>query len=169
MSKHFQKGFSLVEALIATLLLTLALTPLLVIGSSSTSIATSIRNNIIAANLAQEGIEAVRAIRDTNWLASPVRSFDSGLSPQGTVAFNCTVSCRVEWNSSSLLSFSAVSLKVDTNGVYNYTSGTDSVFLRKIIITRPSAVELIVTSEVTWQEKARTRRVSVEDHLFDWK
>ena len=53
------------------------------VSSSLTLVMASIRaekeseTDIVAANLAREGIEAVRAIRDSNWLAS--RPFDSGL------------------------------------------------------------------------------------------
>jgi Tfp pilus assembly protein PilV len=170
MNKSFQKGVTLIEALAAIVLLALAIIPLMVVGSESTNVASSIRNNIIAANLAQEGAEVIRAIRDTNWLATPVRSFDSGLSPQGTVPFDCTVSCRVEWKSTSLLAASAVPLKVTSSGIYTYTGrGTSSLFFRNITITRPSSVELKVISEVTWKERARTRKITIEDHLFDWK
>ena len=163
------KGFTLIEALAAVLLLTLGLTPLLMVGSAASNVAFSIQNNVIASNLAQEGIEVVRAIRDTNWVATPVRGFDASLSPSGVPAFDCTTACLVEWNSDVLLPFLDTPLKIDSNGIYNYTLGTASFFKRKITITKPSTVELKIISEVTWQERARLRKVTIEDHLFDWK
>src|SRR3989344_1484533 len=64
-----QSGFTIIESLVSILILTLALVPVISVISSATDISNNIRNNFVAANLAQEGIEVVRAIRDRNWFA----------------------------------------------------------------------------------------------------
>jgi len=66
--KNSQGGFTIIESLVALAILSLALTPMLVVVTMSSRIATSVKNNLVAALLAQEGIEVIRAIRDTNWL-----------------------------------------------------------------------------------------------------
>ena len=65
-------GFTLIEALVALVILTIALGPALVLSSNISSTASVIQNNLIAANLSQEGIEVIRALRDANWYSGLV-------------------------------------------------------------------------------------------------
>ena len=154
-----EAGFTLVEALVALVILTLALGPALVLSSSISSTASILQNNLIAANLSQEGVEVVRALRDANWYNG--LSFDNGLS-DGIY--------RVDWNSNSLTSLGVnPPLKV-SSGLYNYSAGTATIFKRTITITKINSEELRVISDVTWTERGeRARDVRVESHLFDWK
>lgn len=157
------RGTTLVEALVSVLIFSLGIIPSFVVINLANSLASSIKNNLIAANLAQEGIEVVRAIRDTNWFLD--NSFDLGLA-DGTY--------RAEWNSTSLLPESGNPvLRVDTGGLYNYSTGIQTLFRRKVTITNMDPVncncQLRVVSEVTWPEKGRTETIRVELHLFDWQ
>lgn len=156
--KTDERGFTLVEALVALFVLLLAVTPAFWLSSSSVNLAASVRNNLIAANLAQEGIEVIRAMRDRNWFTA--QPFAAGLTG-GTY--------QVVWDSDAVAPDADAFLKTDANGVYNYTTGTDSIFKRTITITNVSGVELQVQSQVSWQERNRSKTVSVEAHLFDWK
>lgn len=160
-------GFTIIESLIALMILSLALSPMLVVVTMSSRIATSVKNNLVAAMLAQEGIEVVRAVRDANWLNG--RSFNVGLN-ENTIG--STRDGLVQYDTASdLLTYDAnTKLNLNTtSGVYSYTDATPTIFSRKISITRVSAVELKIISEVTWNERSRSRIISVEDHLFDWK
>lgn len=152
-------GFTLVEALVALVILTMALGPILFSADMALNISNSIRNNLIAANLSQEGLEVVRAIRDANWFND--RAFDSGLS-DGV--------WRVEWNSDSLLPRDDnTPLKIN-NGVYSYSPlGTNTIFKRTITITKVNAGELKIVCEVSWKDRNINKSVSAESHLFDWK
>lgn len=152
-------GFTLIEALVALVLLSLALTPALYVTNFMVGAAAIIRDDTTAANLTQEGIEVIRAIRDTNWFNG--RPYDNGLG---------TGTWRVEYNSDALLSLgSNPPLKIG-NGIYNYTVGTDTTFHRTIAISKTSAMEIKVVSTVTWTAKGNNpKSISAEDHLFDWK
>ena len=152
-------GFTLIEALVALVILTVALGPALVLSSNISSTASSIQNNLIAANLAQEGVEVVRSLRDANWFNG--QPFDSGLI-NGIY--------RIEWNSNALISLgSNPPLKINS-GLYNYSSGTDTIFKRTVTITKPNSEELSIIRDVIWIEKGnRARDVKVESHLFNWK
>jgi|SRR3989344_8283722 len=153
------KGFTLIEALVALVVLTIALGPALILSSNISSLASVIQNNLIASNLSQEGVEVVRALRDANWHNG--LPFDNGLSA-GTY--------RVEWNSNTLVVLgSNPPLKIN-NGLYNYSLGADTRFKRTITITLISSEELRIISDVTWTEKGeRIRNIKTESHLFDWK
>lgn len=151
--------------MIALVILIIALGPALILTTTALNASTSIKNNMIAANLAQEGVEVVRSIRDENWLRN--LAFDNGLS-DGTY--------RVQWNSQSLLAISdnpLLKIKVSNQsheGTYSYESGTDTIFRRRIIIAKQSSTELLVRSEITWQERGtRSKYVMVESRLFNWK
>lgn len=153
------KGFTLVEALVALVVLTIALGPALILTSNVSSTAAAVKNNLIAANLAQEGVEVIRGIRDTNWFLG--NAFDNGLSA-GTY--------RVEWNSSSVIGLGSNPFIKENNGLYNYSSGTDTIFKRTITISKINNSELRIMSEVTWVERGqRAKNVKVESHLFNWK
>jgi prepilin-type N-terminal cleavage/methylation domain-containing protein len=164
MSTHqdaYNKGFTLVETLVALTLLTVGLIPAFVQATSALALSTTIRNSVIAADLAQEGVEVVRAMRDANWFAN--QPFDTGLT-------TCTTGCLVKWDSSSPQSSGgSVPLRFDSvTGLYQYDTGSDTPFSRTVTITAVSAVELLVKSTVTWRERSIDKQFVVEEHLFDW-
>lgn len=156
-----QRGFTLVETLVALVLITIAMGPVFILAASAINTASRIEHNLIAANLAQEGIEVIKNIRDTNWLNGS--AFDNNL-PVGI--------WRLEWNTTggSLMAIGLNPVLKKNNGLYNYSSGTDTVFQRTVTISKPNSGELILTSSVTWAERGSiNRNMSVESHLFDWR
>src|SRR3989344_7536362 len=82
-----QRGFTLIETLVALVLITVAMGPVFILATSSVNVASRIEHNLIASNLAQEGIEVIRNIRDTNWTGGA--AFDNNL-PAGV--------WRVQWD-----------------------------------------------------------------------
>jgi len=159
MGKLHKSGFTLIETLIALMLLSVALAPTIFAATSSTKTAFSIKNNVTAANLAQEGIEVIRAIRDSNWFQD--LAFDTSLAAGDY---------EVESDSVPPLStYQDRFLNFGSYGKYRYGAINATPFKRKITITKVSLVELMITSEVTWLENSRTRSVKLESHLFDWR
>jgi type II secretory pathway pseudopilin PulG len=159
-----QSGFTLVEALVSLALLTTALVPTFILATDAVKMSLGIRNSLIAANLAQEGVEVVRAMRDANWFAGPPTLFSAGL-------LGCASGCRVQWNSTSPLPLGAnPPLKLNaTSGLYQYDSGADSLFTRVITVKLgTSADELVVSSVISWKDRSIAKTITVESHLFDW-
>jgi len=156
-----QRGFTLIEALVALVLVTVAMGPVLILATSAVNVASRIEHNLIASNLAQEGIEVIRNIRDTNWLNGA--AFDNNLSA-GT--------WRVQWDTvgGGLMAVGSNPILKKNNGLYSYTTGTDTVFRRTVTISKPNSGELILISSITWVERGSINRtVSAESHLFDWR
>lgn len=158
-------GFTLLETIIATGIITTALVGILGLLATSISVGEDIRAQHIAANLAQEGIEVVHNIRNTNWVeqrGAPGTPWDDGLTDG--------VSC-VQYDSAALIApCPAPNLLYDaTLGVYTYSAGTTSLFDRTVTITHATDSDTIgfvrVVSTVTWEDKT----ISAEDHLYDWK
>jgi prepilin-type N-terminal cleavage/methylation domain-containing protein len=163
--KQDRNGFTLIEAVVAMAILSVALVPIYGLSSTSLRIATSIKNNVIAANLAQEGVEVVHAVRDGNWLAE--RVFDDNL-PAGDYI--------VDWDSqpgaapATLPPWQDIFLKLDpATGKYNSVMGNTTPFKRRITITKVSSVELMVKSNITWTEGSNPKSITLESHLFNWR
>jgi len=154
MLKDNQKGFSLLEVIVAVFIVAVGLVGILTLANMSLKGASTSKMKLIASGLAQEGIEVVRDIRrsNTEW-----DDWYSGVS---------NGDYRVQYNSANLMSFSETPLKLDTNsGLYQYSSGDDSSFYRKITLTKISADEVKVVMEVKWPDNTLT----AEDRLWNWK
>ncbi|MEK7579592.1 MAG: type II secretion system protein [Patescibacteria group bacterium] len=157
-----KKGFTLVEVIVALGIISFVSVGVMFSISLSLSSASRIKNNLIAAGLAQEGFEIVRNMRDQDWHSG--RAFGVSL-PNGNYL--------VDWNSQSLTPFSDIFLKKDSNGLHNYSSVQDTIFKRKIIIgnssQNPSGVEKVVKVEVSWNEKSGLKTIQAELRLFNWQ
>jgi len=152
-----QKGFTLAELLITIFVLTVGILGIYLVVQNSYTTLNYAKNRLIAIYLAQEGIELVRNIRDTNWLEG--QSWDDGL-PQGT-------NFGVQYNRNFLLAnYGNVSLKIDGNGFYNYDAGQPTEFTRKITITKPDDHTLDITVEVKWSDKFSP--IIIQERLYDW-
>lgn len=162
--KH-QQGFTIVELLVAILILSLALTAsagMFVLNNASANL---IRNSYIASSLAQEGIELARNLRDSDWFAS--RPWGSFGNASGAVADG---DYRVQWNDRQLRVFSDTALnRNQTTGIFSYDAGSLTLFKRKITLTTVSAVEKKVVVTVSWDQKGIAKSLMAEEHLFNWR
>jgi len=61
-------GFTILEVVVAISLITVGITAIFTLYQQTISITRVSSQRLIAAYLAQEGIEIVRNIRDTNWI-----------------------------------------------------------------------------------------------------
>jgi len=78
--KNNQAGQSLMEMLIAIFILIVALTATIVLVVTSINAGRDSINKLIATNLAREGVEVVRNIRDGNWIEpTNTEAWDAGL------------------------------------------------------------------------------------------
>lgn len=157
------KGFTLIEVIISVLLISMVSVGAMFAITLSLNSAARIQNDLIAANLAQEGLEIVRGIRDRDWHLG--NGFGASLA-NGTYL--------VDWNSQSLIAFSDIFLKKDSNGFYNYTSGQDTIFKRKIVVENsgqnPATIEKVAKVEISWQGKGGISKIiQAESRLFNWR
>lgn len=85
-NKTYPKGETLAETIIALSVLAIGITVASTVILNSMRNMTNAKNRLIAINIAREGIEAVRNIRDTNWLLYSDRrrqcwNHDSNIAP----------------------------------------------------------------------------------------
>jgi prepilin-type N-terminal cleavage/methylation domain-containing protein len=163
-----QQGFTLVEALVSLVILTVALIPILSLATNALRVSSEIQDNLVASGLAQEGVEVIRAIRDTNWFSG--NSFDTNL---GSGVIGDSTTYQVEWDSIPPLQTNASPLLNILNGRYSHSTGggwAPTKFSRTVTITKINAGELRVVSQVTWQGRYNSSKsIVAEDHLFNWK
>lgn len=155
------KGFTLLEIIIAIVVITAGIAGTYAVVSRVLFLNYENTNRFIAAYLAQEGLEVVRNIRDTNWLE--ITPFDDGLS---------NGEWRVQYNGNGLLSFIDEPLKIDANGFYNYDSGDDSRFARKVSIAHPLADKINVKVQITWpanRSLGSRESFEIQENLYDWR
>lgn len=153
----------------------------------------SSEDKIVAGNLAREGIEIVRGIRDSNWIkrtqnvagTSTFVNWDEGLLPNTYIA---SFSGTAGWSLPPLGASSVVSEKVETvdPNTYNYFTQdcvapncTPTKFNREIIITSqsdvipnftpPASIEYLnVEVVVTWQNHGN-KELTLTERLYDWR
>jgi hypothetical protein len=75
-----RRGVSLLEAMVALLVLMVGIVGGMVLMISTTMAARISHDQLMAANLAREGVEIVRSIRDSNWLKIEAGELNSGVS-----------------------------------------------------------------------------------------
>lgn len=169
-----KKGFTLVETLVAIMVLVVAIVgPLYAVHRSITTSYTA-RDTLIASALAQEGMEFVRAARDSNYL---VGSSDwlQGLSTcmvtgaEGPSDYGCgpdVPSGALQACTSS----GCTPLVLDTSYRYRQTgTGTATRFSRKVTIKNVSATEVVVSVRVSWSTLRIPYSVTVTEHLYNWQ
>ena len=177
-----QAGFTLVETLAAILLISVAIVAPMGLTVQSIQGAFYARDQITASNLAQEGIEAVRSVRDANVISialgnattklfdgipttHPFRVDGTQIMPANIIPNDsCDGGCQA----------------LATNGtLYGYPS--DTGFTKPTIFTRTMtasvvwsdgsgvAQEIQVTSTVTWKTAAyKKNTITLTENLYNW-
>jgi len=165
-NKIMKQGFTLMEAIVAIFLLTVGIVGVLSLVTQTISSATFSKDKLIAAYLAQEGVEIVRNIRDTNWLQE--WSWNNGLTAGNEY--------QADYNDQNLFGFTGHPLNLETaTGYYGYDDpGNATKFTRKITISEPATAScpaggcLNIKVEVFWEEKGKLYNVPVQENLYNW-
>lgn len=160
-----RKGFTLIEVVIATFILVTGIMGAFGVIQQVTAYVSTSSNRLVAAYLSQEGIELIRNIRDSNWLAGV--SWTTGL-------LDCEAGCEADYNDSSLTSYGGGRYLKLNGGFYKYCDfGADTKFKRKITVTPavdPDDIDILkVLVSVEWQEKGSIKRFSAQENLYNWK
>jgi prepilin-type N-terminal cleavage/methylation domain-containing protein len=168
------RGFTLIEMMIAIFVMVVGMMGVLsllqrVIFSGSLS-----SSRLVAAYLAQEGLEIVRNVRDTNWLEarSAANDWDEGINLAcGGAGF--IVDYKHSYGPSqidpSFPCYSGQYLNTDANGFYSYSSGTQTKFKRTIKVSSPDSAIRNVAVEVIWTDGGASYSLSVQENLYNWR
>ncbi len=179
-------GFTLIETLVAISLLTMAIVAPVTLTNQSLQSAYYARDQITAFYLAQEAVEAIRALRDNQILLIATSGNASGINLFGNIPSNdqpFTVDAHRLSNPSQEITDCSSPTDpsscppLQTNGVlYGYAQGesgwTNTNFTRWVVasyVPGSSNNEIRVTATVTWKSAAfATRSFSLSENLYRW-
>jgi prepilin-type N-terminal cleavage/methylation domain-containing protein len=166
MRKHInKKGFSIIEIMAVIFIVTVGMVGMLTLVYQSIKVQRFNKHTLIAYQLAQEGIELVRVIRDNNWQASERQGLDTVL-PSGSYC--------LDYNNITINTGSEDYCELFLNDLDLYTHTTTSQrtpYTRTIEISPIVGYEgeaVLVSVEITWQESGGTMNYIAETKLFDW-
>ena len=170
------QGFTIIEVLFAIFVLTVGAVGAFALTSQVISTSSAPSSQLVASYLAQEGIEVIRNIRDSNLLAihkgGAILWTDQllNVSCEQTAGSDKYYEYEIDHASSSNLDcYASTLLKRDSSG-YSYGASIDTVFTRKVTVdpdeTDPNI--LVITAEVFWQEESEIESVTVSNNLYNW-
>lgn len=172
----FKKGQTLIEVVTATSIILMSLLVILSLAASSIAFGTHNRDEVIAGNLAREGIESVRIIRDRNWLNgldafNLLSDGDFIIDPTyGIFVANGTISIA---NADSGLIDNCNNCKIYFigNSAYSHmliNSPVATPYKRLVkIITDGNKKK--ITSQVSWNSKGKMHYFNLDTYLTDWR
>lgn len=173
-----EKGFTIIETLVALSIFTFSILGLIVITSRGIADTNYAKNKLIASYLAQEGVEMVRNMRDSKALDGGVLADTTGTVLGGCYAVGTVTGCDIDSatlaiESCSLASRSCGPLRYDVaTGLYVMGSTNSALpetpFSRLVTIRDISPFEIEITVTVSWNQGANMRTVSTTETLFDW-
>jgi prepilin-type N-terminal cleavage/methylation domain-containing protein len=179
-SRQSKKGFTLIETLVAVSLMVIAIVAPMSLVSQSLTSAYYAREQVAAYALAQEGIEAVRAVRDGNILNNALNGTSDSLLTGIPINQNFTVDARLS-GAAGLVSCGlnpCEYLKVDPGGsLYGHGVGWTTTKFRRTANAKyvgPAGVnggqdEIRVTITVEWETSTgRTRQFKMYSNMYRW-
>lgn len=175
-------GFTLVETIIAIFILTIGILTIYGVFFDMSRQAKNQSNSLIASYLAQEGIEIVKNMRDTNWITNY-----AGYWLEGIDNGSCLGGCNFEADFKTGTPYQIIELRpygtdgnflnIDDSNVYSYNPDyPETIFKRKITITGPLKVyssddyfsSLKVSALVMWNYKGDDYSVQMEEFIYNW-
>ncbi len=188
-------GFTLLEVVVAFAVILAALVGPVALVVRGLFDFSHIENKLVALNLAQEGMEAVRAVRENNilcqatnpgyhWLTDSNGTGKITDSPQprkidaiGTDTVTCGPAALSNPKMNISGNCATENLTTDGSGYYTYGAATPTIFARCITVTQALASEdgipqdhmADIISRVTWQEQGLTRSTELRERLYKWQ
>ena len=188
------KGFTLIETTIAIMIMMIGVIGVYAIIPRLVKTAAISSDRFIAAQLAKEGVELARNLRDSVFLSNAAADWQTVLLVELAPCFGVVASgpaesnqgCEFDYNDtiSALAPAPAYAgryLKINNNGFYDYNGAAITTkFKRRIIVNtaKPLGVGLAgpqvgandmleVTVEVTWSDM--TKPLRVHEQLYNWR
>ncbi|MBL7057707.1 prepilin-type N-terminal cleavage/methylation domain-containing protein [Patescibacteria group bacterium] len=170
-----QRGFGLIEVTVSIYILTMGLFGLMSLLHQSLKAQDINKNSIVAAQLAQEGIELVRNVRDNNWLDPDSSDWKidivDGKGGDANQAFAIDYRGRDNIQPVSSIDDENSKLYIDVDNFYTHDSSSNSPTLFSRIIEKINSnneyVEIIST--VKWSERGADHDYVVATKLYNWR
>ena len=153
------RGFTLIETIVAIFLLTVGVVGSFSLMQKVTSFASITSSQLVASYLAQEGIEIIRNIRDTNYLEH--QAWDAGIGAGADFRLDYRSQVFPDAACGSYLSHNGTS--------YICSADSNSKFQRQITVEKPVSGKMVVSVEVSWSERGNQHLILAQTELYDWR
>lgn len=169
------KGFTLIETLVAITILTFAIMGPMTAINVTLNASRAAQEQLTASYLAQEGLEFMHAINSDNFLNGSASPLNISQCMDGN---ECTIDASDQFNPPQQCYGSCEPLYVSYNHVYNQQGdGTPTRYTRLVRLTpltnypdfnleNDYPVEVSVT--VSWQGKQGLRSITLKEALYHW-
>lgn len=166
---QYQAGFTLIETLVAVSILLLAILGPLAIASKGLNTAIVARDQVTAFYLAEQAIEYLKNVRDTNAING--NDWDTYISDCET-SRGCTIDVvNISGPSSAIQQCGARRCNPflkDASGRFNYANGETTQFTQKVVVAETgNDDERKVTVTMTWQSLGQSRSFTIQENLFN--
>jgi len=167
MFKFFKKqaGFSILEVVVAFSVITMGMIGVSSLITQNIQVQYVNKDNLIAFQLAQEGLELARNKRDKNWLEG--KDWLSDITP-GKYIMDYTGYIK----SVSGIEEAVLQQRDDVGkeGYYWYgENDLNTIFSRLITISQASPESFNVSCLVQWKDRGQTYQYSAETVLYNWR
>lgn len=171
-----EKGFTIVEVLISLTLFSIAVAGIITVSVQGGVTINAVKNRMTAEYLAQEGIELLRAKRDSRILTAP-GDFSIGWGdfitndvPLCSGTNHCDIDALNPDTITSCLAGSCALRYIDTGplaGYYAHTANPD-LYARYMTIDIITPSELKITSVVSWKEGQSVQTSIATENIYNW-
>lgn len=157
-----KQAFTLVEIIVILFIISVGLLGVLSLVIQNIQSQVINKNNIIAYQLAQEGIELVRKTRDANWVNAV--AWDENLVSGSYYMDYLDESPNVLTAGSD-----KADLYIDALGFYTHNDlGHEKTKLSRKIELETSGDVMVVRAQVTWKDRNKESIYNLETVLYDW-
>lgn len=188
-----QKGFTLIESLVAITILLVSVAAPLSLAQEGIVASRLSQSQVVAYYLAQEGIEIVKNVRDQNRLQNASNQIEGALQDDCLVddqdmaveEAGCSADATADLTDFGEDVFTNdcpsgcpnLTLPSSKDGLYNYSGEIDTLFVREVKVWYPGEIdssspdrteEIIVESKVTWTLDGISQTYFIRNNLLDW-
>jgi len=166
-------GFSILEIIIAIFIIVLGLISVLSLIMQNIQVQYINKNMLIASQLAQEGVELVRNVRDNNWQKGYDWLYGNGSDSDTDIVQDGEYAIDYEGNIYNIDDISDAGLYINDDNFYTHddNSGTASstIFYRLITASDITASTIILSCQVQWRERGGNHQYTIDTTLNNWR
>jgi hypothetical protein len=171
--KYRKKGSMFLELMIAMFVLMVGIAGSIGLIHKTIAASSANSNQLTATYLAQEAIEVIRNIRDSNFINE--KDYVDGI--YSSIDDHCSF-CFVEYDSTSIDGIENTSednIIYYKNDFFSHDTGGEETIFKRSIATRnididtypTNRIKVVVT--VSWSEKGEDYETIIPTHLYNWK